>query len=249
MSVTITDIGNQIEFVDTGEPAATHLMQKRNIRLLKNSAKVNVYDNNDTQYEIRFLAIDPADVAGVADLDALYTLIRDMMTLGFDDVGGAQIGTNQEHHEIHEGDHYFYSDCITLADSATQDYMLTVSDTLIRKHITFTIKGSAGITIALFEGTDKTGTALQTSYNNDRDSANQAELAIHKGTSGGSTDGTDIHPDCDGSSAGKGTAGVLQRSNEIILMTNTKYIVRITSGANSNNISTNFEWYEHTDSL
>lgn len=172
---------------------------------------------------------------------------KDRVTFArIDGVTGTLQAIEFEHHEIHDGDHFFYSDCIALASSATQDYMLTVPNDNVRKHFTFGVTGSGSITIAFFEGTDKTGTTAQTIYNNDRDSTTTPGLTVHKGTSGGSTDGTDIHPDCGG--ANKQT-GVIERQKEIILKTNTKYIMRITSGSANNNIATHFDWYEHIDTV
>lgn len=175
---------------------------------------------------------DPNDNVRRAELD---NITRYLVTI------------REPHHKIHEEEHYFYSDCITLGNGATQDYMLTVPNDTVRKHFTFKINSSGGITVALFEGGDRVGTTLQTSFNNDRDSGNNAGLIIHKATSGGTTDGTDIHPDCGGSSTGLGSAGIAERENELLLKTNTKYIIRVTSGVASNNIATHFDWYEHTD--
>lgn len=160
--------------------------------------------------------------------------------------GRYPVTISEPHHQIHESKTFFYSDCITLALSATQDYLLTVPNTpLNRKHFTFRLAGTDKITVAFFEGTDKTGTSLQTSYNNNRDSVAAATMTIHKGSSSasGETDGTDIHPDCGGANK---QSGVVDRSEEILLKTNTKYIVRVTSGANSNSISVHLDWYEHT---
>lgn len=176
--------------------------------------------------------VDPSDNTRRAELDSITKYL---------------VVIQEPHHNIHEEKHFFYSDCITLASSATQNYLITIPDDEIRKHFTFEVNGSAGITIAFFEGADRAGTTPQILYNNDRDSVNTPGLTVHKGTSGGSTDGVDIHPDCGGSSTGVGSTGVSKRENEIDLKTDTKYLMRVTSGANGNNIAVHFDWYERAD--
>jgi len=162
--------------------------------------------------------------------------------LEFDNYGKYLVSIDSDHHHIHEAVHYFYSDCVTLGLAGTQDYMLTVPDDATnRKHVTFSVVGSGALTLALLEGGDRVGTTLQTTYNNDRDSENVATMLLHKDTSGGTVDGTDIHPDCGGANKQE---GVSERNNEIILKTNTKYIIRVTSGVASNVISVHLDWYE-----
>lgn len=161
-----------------------------------------------------------------------------------DPISKSMVLIAEPHHEIHEQRMYFYTDCITLGSSVVQDYMLTVPGTAIRRHLIFSFAGTGQITMALFEGGDRDGTILQTTYNHDRDSSSVSALTVHKGVSGGSVDGTDIHPDCGGSNT---KAGVIERNREILLKTNTKYIIRITSGAASNLINFHLHWYEHID--
>lgn len=195
------------------------------------------------------MSLEELDDAVKGQQDQVDSLAITLAKDHYDEITRCISIISQEHHEIHEEDHYFYSDCITLGNGATQDYMLTVPDDAVRKHFTFNIKGSLKITVAIFEGGDRTGTTPQTTYNNDRDSSNTAGLTIHKGTSNGSTDGTNIHPDCGGSGSQAGEGGIIERDKEIILKTNTKYIIRVTSGAASNSIATHLDWYEHLDTV
>jgi hypothetical protein len=151
------------------------------------------------------------------------------------------------HHEIHAGDAYRYNDPITLASAATQDYLLTVADTAKNPHFTFSVDGTAITTIEVFESSDRTGTTLQTTFNADRNSANTAGMTIHKGTSGGTTDGTSIFEYSSGTASGSSKLdGVAAYDSERILKRNTKYIIRVTSGTNGNLVNTRMEWYEHT---
>jgi hypothetical protein len=152
------------------------------------------------------------------------------------------------HHEIHAGSHFLYTDAITLGAAATQDYLITVPDTTKWPHIIFILDGSAITQFDLYEDTDKNGTTLQTVGNSNRNSANVAGVTVHKGTEGGSTDGTLIHTYKGGSATNqaRGNAGT-RNDEELILKQNTKYILRATSGTAGNLVNVNLSWYEHTN--
>lgn len=153
-----------------------------------------------------------------------------------------------EHHETHAGNHFFYTDSVTLGAAATQDYMITTPNTTKWAHFTFRGTGSAITTVQLYEAGDRTGTTGQTILNSDRNSATVSGLTIHKGTSGGTTDGTMIYTLSSGSSTAQSRQPMAaERGNEIILKQNTKYILRITSGTASNLTNVYFAWYEHTN--
>lgn len=157
----------------------------------------------------------------------------------------ALIDVSFEHSKIHDGKHFFYSDFVTLGLGVSQDYMITTPAGSEKAHFTFTVTGTLSTDVSFFEGGDRTGTTLQTIRNNDRDSITASILTLHKGTSAGTTDGTDIHPDGFGTGVAAGQGGVSQRDNEMILKANTKYILRILSNVNGNRLSVHFDWYEH----
>jgi hypothetical protein len=153
-----------------------------------------------------------------------------------------------EHHEIHAGSHFFYTDKVELNSAATQDYMLTTPNTTKWIHMIFALTGSAITQVDLYEAGDRNGTTPQTIYNSNRNSLTAATLAIHKGTSGGTTDGTLIWSMKSGSASGNSrTPLIAERNHEIILKQNTKYILRITSGTNNNLTNCQLQWYEHTN--
>lgn len=152
------------------------------------------------------------------------------------------------HHEIHAGSHFMYHDCITLANNGTQDYLITTPDSDKWPHLSFEVNGSAITAIDLYEETDKDGTTLQTIFNNDRNSENDSVITIHKGVSGGTTDGTKIWCHKSGSATQQSRSGAnSEQASEIILKQDTKYILRITSSTNDNLINLALEWYEHTN--
>ncbi|NTU69325.1 hypothetical protein HGB13_00635 [bacterium] len=152
------------------------------------------------------------------------------------------------HHEIHAGDHFLYADCLTLASAGTQDYLITTPNTTKWSHLSWEVDGSAITAVDVYEGSDKSGTTLQTIVNNNRNSTKTSGNTIHKGTSGGTTDGTKIWCHKSGSVTNQSRSGASsEQSSEIILKQNTKYIIRITSGTNDNLVNLNLGWYEHTN--
>lgn len=153
------------------------------------------------------------------------------------------------HHEAHAGSAYYYHDVIALANGAAQDYLLTTANTTTWPHIGFEVDLNDGAgTMELYEAADRAGTTLQTTFNRDRNSTNTAGMTIHKGQSGGTTDGSRILWKRDGT--GKTAGGTSGTAEERILKQNTKYILRITNVAGAgvtNNITVIVRWYEHAN--
>lgn len=185
--------------------------------------------------------------------DAQHSLIhaqREDGTLGavwIDDMSHGMIQINHEHHEIHAGDAFRYSDPTTLASGVSQDYLLTVANTTKWPHFTFSVDGTAVTTVEVFRATDKIGTTLQSVNNANENSATLAGMTMHKGVSGGTTDGVSIFKHSSGTATGSSKSeGVGLYATERVLRQNTKYLVRITSGTNGNMINFHAEWYEHT---
>lgn len=153
-----------------------------------------------------------------------------------------------EHHEIHAGSHFFYTDKNTLADTATVVYLITTPNTTAWAHMVFSITGSAITTVDIYEGADRNGTTAQTVYNSNRNSLTAATTTIHKAISGGTTDGTLIWTRMSGSATQQSRSGMeMTRGAEKILKQATKYLIRITSGTASNLTNIQLDWYEHTN--
>lgn len=152
------------------------------------------------------------------------------------------------HHEIHSGSHFMYTDAVELDSAETQDYLITTPNTTKWAHMLFDMDGSVITQWQLYESSDKNGTTLQTVGNNNRNSSTTATLIVHKGTSGGTTDGSVIHLYKGGAASQQSMAASMARNDsEIILKQNTKYILRVTSGTDNNLTNIRLEWYEHTD--
>ena len=168
------------------------------------------------------------------------------------DCGKIDGGTNVivyisfSHYMVHAGNHFIYTDHVVLGAAGTQDYLITTPDTSTWAHMTFHLYGSAITQWELYEGSDKTGTTLQTTGNSNRNSSNTSVLTIHKGTSGGTTDGTKLHIFKGGSATNQSQSDTFSgNGEEIILLQGTKYILRTTSSTADNLTNVRLEWYEH----
>ena len=150
------------------------------------------------------------------------------------------------HSKIHAGEHFMYTDCLELDSAATQVYLLTTPNTTTLSHLSFSIEGSAITALDVYEGADRTGTTAQTIFNNNRNSLNTSVNTLHKGVSGGTTDGTKIWCHKSGSATNQSLSGASsEQASEIILKQNTKYLLRVTSSTVDNLVNLKLGWYEN----
>jgi hypothetical protein len=172
----------------------------------------------------------------------------DGVSSSIDPVTQSVMTVDYPHHEIHSGGHYEYYDSVEVDNGSSQRYLITTPNTAKWSHVSFEVDGSAITRFALYEDSDRTGTTLQTSFNNNRNSLNVAGMTIHKGTSGGTTDGTLIAQYKSGSANGAARTGASsENNNEFILKQNTKYVLIVESFTNDNLINVRLGWYEHTN--
>jgi hypothetical protein len=163
-------------------------------------------------------------------------------------ITGAIESIDYAHHEVHAGTHFFYTDSVTIASGSSQTYMMTVPNTTKWPHMIIHLDGTAVTSLVITEAADRDGTAEQTVFNNDRNSATTATMKIHKGVSGGTTNGTTIFTHASGTATNQSRDDTATgNGEEIILKQNTKYLLIITSGTNGNLVNVRFEWYEHTN--
>jgi hypothetical protein len=174
-----------------------------------------------------------------------YNPIVDQNTL-------ASVDIDYNHHEIHEGDHFYYSNYITLANVAVGNYVLEVGEKAV--HFVFAVSSDiAGFTVETYEGITASadGTVIEI-FNNNRtlaeDMPSSSVLRYNPVTIGSITGLKKLR----NAKVGVGgtpssrVAGSLQRSDEVILKKNTKYLLRITNLSTSNNdINIGMSWYEH----
>ena len=158
------------------------------------------------------------------------------------------IGIDYAHHEIHDGNHFLYTDSVEIDSAQSQVYLITTPNSSKYAHMIFVLNGSAITQFLLYEGGDRVGTTLQTLGNSNRNSSVVSGLTIHKGVSSGSTDGTLIQQYKGGSATNQSRSGSGTRNDEeIILRKNTKYLLKVVSGSDSNLTDVRLSWYEHVD--
>ena len=150
-----------------------------------------------------------------------------------------------EHHEIHNGSHFFISNYTTLGNGATIDFGVQTPDSTKFSHMTFEVEGSQQIIAVLYEVSDydADGTAI-TPVNNNRNSPTTSTLGVRSDPTV-NTAGNQLYAQSKGANR---VAGFVTRNRELVLRRNTKYLFRVTNGAtNDNVVSYNAEWYEHTN--
>lgn len=158
------------------------------------------------------------------------------------------VAISRVHKKIHDGDHYRFCSIVeSLATGGQLRYILTTPNTLKISHFSFEIFGSLKTKIELYESTTHTTAGVPlTSYNSNRNSNKTAEMTIHIANTD-VADGTRI--DC--LSFGSSTIGVVggsggqsREENEWPLKKNTKYLIKVISGSDGNNVTLRLSWYE-----
>ena len=170
-----------------------------------------------------------------------------------DDSTNALLTIDYEHHEIHEGDHYFIEDVSDLAINNVLDVQWTTPNTTQYAHFIFELNCESETEWYIYEGASivLAGTAL-TPRNNNRNSTNtsNATVASIANTSVANANidtpvaaATEIAHGIVG--AGK-DGGVIGRVNEIMLKSNTIYCFRAIANT-AGYVNFLMSWYEHTD--
>ncbi len=169
---------------------------------------------------------------------------------GFDELLKALVVIPSSHSHIHDGHRFFYSELITLASAGTRDILIATPDTTKWAHFTeLSIAGNKETNVKVYEDTTTSadGTGL-TEINRNRNSGTvNTTVLTHTPTV--SDVGTLIFEVQFGEATGPASSragGAGATRQEVILKQNTKYLIRITSAANDNDISNFFDWYEHT---
>jgi len=170
-----------------------------------------------------------------------------------DDASGAAIGVAFEHHEIHEGDHFFIQEVVDIPINNVFDMQWTTPNTTKWEHFTFKFDCESETEWWIYEGASISvaGSSI-TPRNNNRNSAN-ASTAVVAQISNTSIANANADTPVAGatviahgiSGAGK-TAGVASRQSEIILKQNTIYCFRAVANT-AGFVNFDVEWYEHTN--
>lgn len=168
----------------------------------------------------------------------------DLEYYGYDDISEIKKSITIEHAKIHAGKSFSYQDVITLGVGESQNYLFTIPANATAPHVGLEILGNGDVTIEMFTGCDRTGTTPQTLNNKNLTSSIAAECTIHKGTSGGTTDGTRFFWKRSGSSTGPvKIAGQVGTPEERIFKPGDKVLFKITSQTTSQIITVAIDHY------
>lgn len=189
------------------------------------------------------------DKRGIVAVSGLYIRVSDniLIPANGDKATSDLVSISHPHHEIHEGNYYsfcHYNE--SLANAGTIQFIITSPDTENFNHFRFSFSSTLKIKFELFENTTHNLGASQTIINRNRNFNDTPDTLLNT-SAGGGVDGNLI--DC--SSFGSPSVGVVgggggqsSQSVEWVLKPNTKYLLKLTSGSNDNNVSLNLNWYE-----
>jgi len=173
-----------------------------------------------------------------------------------DDSTQAALTVTYEHHELHEGNHYFIKEAVDQSVNNVYDVQWTTPNTIEWANFTFVLQSEAETEWYIYEGAtiSTAGTTLP-AYNSNRNSANTSGMTI-AGISNTSVANANADTDVSGATAiahgviGSGfqDGGFSERDNEIILKQNTIYCFRAIATA-AGYIDFRIEWYEHADAF
>ena len=177
-------------------------------------------------------------------IDAINTLLQNAK----DPLNSAIATMDVEHYEIHEGDHFLCSCVQAVAGNATIDYVLSIGSK--PAHLVFSIIGNdGGISGITYENiTSNNDGTLVTPINNNRLSSNISTLTNRANSTNINITGATLlrsFRSGTGGTPSQRQSGSVERSREVILKPNTKYLIRTTNlSSTTNNMSFDFSWYE-----
>jgi hypothetical protein len=167
-----------------------------------------------------------------------------------DDLSRALVSVDFVHHEVHEGEHFSYTNAQDLGNGATVSFTLTTPNSTRLSHFGLEFNGESEYDVQLFEGATgltSSGTVVTNPavINDNRNSANVNTMVVRSGpTLGGGAKGALIKRFHVGS--GRAVGGPSGTGQEIVLKVNTIYWIDILNETALNNfISWIISWYEH----
>jgi len=162
-----------------------------------------------------------------------------------DDVTKALVEMSYEHHKLHGGYLFSYTEASDIGNGANRDILIITPSTDDHTHMAMDISAESEADTKLYEGIGLTSNGISvTSYNRNRNSSNTPQTLLYH-TPDGVSGGTLLFQKHFGS--GKQFGGGSRDANEIILKQNTKYLYRVNNATTGNNfISVELNWYEHT---
>lgn len=153
-----------------------------------------------------------------------------------------------EHQKVHLGNAYFYTCVAEVDNGSTLDRFIITPATTKWAHLLWEVEAQGLTTMEFSEGA--TGaTRGVTEYNRNRNYADTPTTLVFEPNDEAAVNGTVIWNWKSGTTGpvASRNPSLVRASGELVLKQNTKYLMKITSGVNDNNISLYFTWYEHTN--
>jgi hypothetical protein len=114
----------------------------------------------------------------------------------------------------------------------------------------FALQCTGELLVVVTEGADRVGTTRLTTINHNRNCTSTGETLVHRGVTGGTTDGATtvytVRVGATGLGARAEVPGMDRAVNEFVLKQNTKYVITVTTYA-AVQVSLELDWYEHSD--
>lgn len=222
-------------------------LRKQIITDLTTDAEVETNTDQDTNIDGK---------SGLISLAGLYARLAadKVKIIGADPSTHGLLVMQYDHHEIHEGEHYFMDEVFDLAINNVADIRVTTPNTTKWAHMLINFDTEVEYEYYLYEGV--TITVAGTAYvprNSNRNSGNASGLAIDYITNAsvananadtGVGAATALYHDLIGSGSKLAGSAGAERA-EIILKQNTIYDMRLIANA-AGYINAHMAWYEHT---
>jgi len=168
--------------------------------------------------------------------------------VSIDKVSESQISIDSNHHEIHEGVHFFYVDYFSVAGSGVLNFTLMTGDKDI--HFVFSVgSDTAGFILETYRSVvaNNDGTIIDL-INNNENSLNVSSVVCRQNPTGIVTTSAKRlrrTKSGEGGAPSSRIGGSISRSDEVVLRKNTKYLIRITNlSTTSNDINLGIGEYE-----
>lgn len=165
-----------------------------------------------------------------------------------DNTTSALVTVTNEHHHIHEGEAYLVVYSALKNNAETFEIRFQTADSPIWEHMVISIVSALAATIEIWKATTKTDVSNNrlTPFNHNQNYPDNSTLIVCH-TPGGSQAGDAWITEYIGSASanGKGDGGGVSSRPEIILKSNTAYLLRVTSRANANAITAYLDYYSH----
>ena len=154
-----------------------------------------------------------------------------------------------EHHEIHGGSHFYVCGFLSGDDGDTNSFAMTTPNSTKEAHLTFTVGGTSQTEFYMYEAATYSNGTPVVALNNNRNSSKTSDVTVVSAPDI-TTAGSLIYSSSAGyagtTPAAASAVGVVARDREIVLKTNTVYLINLVSRDDGNVISYCSEWYEHT---